>query len=161
MSTEEKAARLQSAREELDELLTERRNLDQELAQARLADHEERAEAARTSGSLRSAVSSLVSKVRGVEDRAATLPELIWSANIRVNELEAEHADALVADLEEPKNDAHREFTEVDRELPKLQKKREDLLDRTMFFTREQREAERIRDEAIARVEALKKAGPE
>lgn len=37
-STEEKAARLQGAREELDELLTEQRNLPRELEEAREAD---------------------------------------------------------------------------------------------------------------------------
>lgn len=160
-STEEKAARLQSAREELDELLTEQRNLPRELEGARREDHEERMQAASSGGRIRSALASLSSRVRNVEDRREALRHEIWSASIRVNELEAEHAAALVEDLEKPKNEAHREFTAVDEELPKLQRKRQDLLDWTMFFTREQREAERIRDEAISRAEALKKAGPE
>lgn len=93
-------------------------------------------------GRIRSALASLSSRVRNVEDRREALRHEIWSASIRVNELEAEHAAALVAVLEEPKNQAHREFMAVDEELPKLQRKRQDLLDRTMLFTREQREAE-------------------
>lgn len=161
MNTEEKAARLQAAREELDELLTEQRNLPREIEEARQEDHEERMKAAGSGSRIRAAVSSMVSRVRGVEDRREALPHEIWSANIRVLELEAEHAAALVVDLEGPKNEAHRKFTAADEELPKLQKKREDLLDRTMALTRDQRQAERARDEATLQAEALKKAGPE
>ncbi len=121
-NTEEKAARLQSARKELDELLTEQRNLPSKLEAARQEDHEERMKAASTGGRIRSALASLSSRVRNVEDRREALRHEIWSASIRVNELEAEHAAALVVDLEEPKNQAHREFLAVDEELPKLQR---------------------------------------
>lgn len=91
-STEEKVARLQSAREELDELLTEQRNLPRELEGARREDHEERMQAASSGGRIRAAVSSMVSRVRDVEDRREALRHEIWSASIRVNELEADHS---------------------------------------------------------------------
>ncbi len=60
-STEEIAAWLQSAREELDELLTEQRNLPRELEGARREDYQERMQAASTGGRIRSAVSAMVS----------------------------------------------------------------------------------------------------
>jgi hypothetical protein len=58
MSTEQKAARLQSAREELDELLTEQRNLPRELAGARKAE-------SRTPRSPRSGVAGSVGSSSG------------------------------------------------------------------------------------------------
>ena len=155
--TEEKAARLQAAREELQDLLTEQRNLPRELEQAHRDDHEARVS---STGGIRAALSSVVSRVRGVEERREALPNEIWSANIRVLELEAEHAAAVASDLEEPKNEAHRAFTEADTELPKLERRRQDLLDRTLVLTREQSAAERPKDEALRAVEQLHKTGP-
>jgi hypothetical protein len=75
--------------------------------------------------------------------------------------LEAEHAAAVSNDLEEPKNEAHRAFTEADTELPKLQRRRQDLLDRTVALTREQSTAERTREEALRALEQLHKTGPD
>lgn len=155
--TEENAARLRAAREELDELLAEQRNLPRELEQAHRDDHEARVS---STGGIRAALSSMVSRVRGVEERREALPNEIWSASILALELEAEHAASLVEDLEEPKNEAHRAFTEADTELPKIQRRRQDLLDRTLVLTREQSAAERTKEEALRAVEQLHKTGP-
>jgi len=143
--------RQHAARGELDELIAEQGRLAGHLERARVEDHEERMEAVRTSGgSIRSAVSSLVGRVRGVEDRGASLPELIWTARMHVLELEAAYNEARRAELEEPEREAYEEFKEVDELLPKVQKRRENALDLATHFGRERRDLERREEEARA-----------
>jgi hypothetical protein len=98
--------------------------------------------------SIRSAVSSLGSKARGVEDRGARLPVLLWSARMRVLELEAEHSAARHAEREEPERTTHREFTEADEALSIAQRRCQDALDRSLVITRERRELQRRREQA-------------
>lgn len=161
LRSQELLERAHAARLELDELIAEQRQLDSDLARARVEDHEDRMESVRGGGSIRSAVSSLVSRVRGVEDRAASLPELIWTARMHVLELDAEYNRERNAELEEPQREAQEEFTEVDALLPKVQKQRETRLDRVMHLTRTRREHEQREAEALEQLEALKRSGPE
>ncbi len=159
--SEELLERVHAARQELDGLISEQRRLGDDLERARREDHEARMEAVRGgAGSIRSAVSSLVSRVRGVEDRGAILPELIWTARMHVLELEAAHNKARHAELEEPEREAKEEFEEVDALLPKVQKRRQDALDRVTAVNRERRDLQRREAEAKAELERLKRAGP-
>ncbi len=160
-ASQEMLERLHAARGELDELIAEQRRLAGDLERARVEDHEERMEAVRGGGSIRSAVSSLVSRVRGVEDRGAALPELIWTARMHILELEREYHAQKYAELESELPGAQSEFREVDAQLPVLQKRREDTLDRVNYLNREMRDLERRREEAQAELEALKRSGPE
>lgn len=153
--------RIHDARGELDELVAEQRRLGGDLERARVEDHAERMEALRGGGSIRSAVSSLVSRVRGVEDRGASLPELIWTARMHVLELEAAYNEARGAELEEPERSAKAEFKEVDALLPRVQKRREDALDHVNAISRERRDLLRRREEAQAELDSLKRTGPE
>lgn len=161
LKSQELLERTHAARLELDELIAEQRRLDSDLARARVEDHEARMESVRGGGSIRSAVSSLVSRVRGVEDRAASLPELIWTARMHVLELDTEYHRSRNAELEEPQREAQEEFTEVDALLPKVQKRREAALDRVMHLTRTRRDHEQREAEVLEQLEALKSSGPE
>ncbi len=160
-TSQELLERLQAARGELDELIAEQRRLTDDLERARHEDHEERMGAVRGGGSIRSAVSSLVSRVRGVEDRGAALPELIWTARMHILELEREYNATKYAELEEPERQAKAEFDEVDALLPQVQKRREDALDRVRYLRRERRDLERRTEEARMELAASKQAGPQ
>jgi len=148
-------------RGELEELIAEQRRLGDDLQRARSEDASERLEAVRGGGNIRSAVSSVVSRVRGVEDRGAALPELIWTARMHILELEREYNETKHAELEEPERQAQAEFREVDALLPKVQKRRDGALDHVMAVTRERRDLERRREEAQTELEALKRSGPQ
>jgi len=148
-------------RGELEELIAEQRRLGDDLQRARSEDASERLEAVRGGGNIRSAVSSVVSRVRGVEDRGAALPELIWTARMHILELEREYTATKHAELEEPERQAQAEFREVDALLPKVQKRRDGALDHVMAVTRERRDLERRREEAQTELEALKRSGPQ
>lgn len=161
-ASQEMLERLHAARGELDELIEEQRRLTSDLQRARHEDHEERMEAVRSSGGgIRSAVSSLVSRVRGLEDRGAALPELIWTARLHIFDLEREYNTTKHAELEEPQRQATEEFREVDALLPKVQKRREAALDRVTYLNRERRDLERRGEDAQAELDALKRSGPE
>ncbi len=160
-ASQELLERLHAARGELDELIEEQRRLTSDLERARREDSEARMEAVRDGGSIRSAVSSLVSRVRGVEDRGAALPELIWTARLHILELEREYNRVRHAELEEPERKAVEEFREVDALLPKVRKRREAALDRTDHLRRERRDLERRQEDAQAELEALKRSGPD
>ncbi len=157
MTSEELAAQLTEAREELEELLTEQRKLGGEMAQARLEDAEARVNAP---GGIRGAIASAVSRVRGVQDRAEQLPHEIWSAKIRVLLIEQEYQQALFDQLEEPEARTHAEFKKLDDELPKLQRRRQDALDLAIATGRERRAAYNRAQEANEQLKALKQAGP-
>lgn len=159
--SQETLERTHAARQELDELIAEQRRLGQDITQARHEDHEDRMEAMRGGGSIRSAVSSLVSKVRGVQDRGAALHELIWSARLRILELDAEYHAQKYAELGEELPGAESEFREADALLPEVQKRRERALDRTSYLNREMRDLERRREAAQQELESLKRSGPE
>ncbi len=148
-------------RGELEELIAEQRRLGDDLRRARSEDASERLEAVRGGGNIRSAVSSLVSRVRGVEDRGAALSELIWTTKLRIAQLGAEYNAAKYAELEEPERQATEEFREVDALLPKVQKRREAALDRVTYLNRERRDLERRQEEAQTELDALKRSGPE
>jgi chromosome segregation ATPase len=160
MSTEETRDRLQAARAELEELLDEQRRLDEDLEAARREDHEERMEVARSGGRIRSALASLSSRVRGVEERREALPCEIWSARIRVLELEVEHCGATVEELEEPVNQASREAREVDQERRDAEKRYQELTDKAYVLRRDQNEAGNRKHQAEIELRQLRKAGP-
>ncbi len=136
--SEETLARLTEARAELDELVTEQARLGRDLEHARQEDHEARMQAARSGGRIASAISSLKSRVRGVEDRREALPYEIWSARIRALELEVEHTGAVVEDLEEPKNNVSREAREADQERQEAERRYRELTDKAGVLQRDQ-----------------------
>ncbi len=157
MNSEELAAQLTEAREELEELLTEQRRIGGEMAQARLEDAEARVNAP---GGIRGAIASAVSRVRGVQDRAEQLPHEIWSAQLHVLALERDYQQALYDELAEPEARTYEEFKRLDDELPKLQRRRQDALDHSLTAGRDRRAAGNRVQELGEQLEALKKAGP-
>lgn len=153
--------RLDAARAELEGLLQEQRQLPRQLDRARREDHETRMQAAREGGSVASAVKGIISNVRGVKDRAEELPYLIWSARLRVLELEVEHRTALAPGLEEQFLRAREESHAADRALEEARKRARDLSDAysVAMHEHEENHAERRRvEQEIARLNA---AGPE
>jgi chromosome segregation ATPase len=138
MHSEELAAQLTKAREELEALLGEQRNIGGEMQQARLADAEARVNAP---GGIRGAIASAVSRVRGVQDRAEQLPHEIWSAQLHVLALERDYQQALYDELAEPEARLQAEFRELDEELPKLQRRRQDALDHSVTASWDRRAA--------------------
>ncbi len=160
MNAEEIRERLEAAREELEALEGERGHLPSELEEARREDHEERMRAARSGGSIAGAVSGLVSRVRGLKERGEELPYLIWSARLRVLELEAEHREALAPALEERSDAARRESRIADETLRVAERRARDLSDAAVAAMREHtenwQEGERLRRE----VSALEISGP-
>lgn len=159
--SQETLERTHAARQELDALIAEQRRLGDDLEKARREDTESRMDNLRAGGTIRGAVASLVSRARGVEDRAASLPEEIWVARMHVLELEARHNRERNAELEDPERVAQEEFREVDALLPQVQKRRETDLDRSTYLTRERRDHERREEDALTQLEALKRSGPE
>ncbi len=152
--------RIHDAREELDELIAEQRRLDQDIEQARVEDSEERLKAVvRNGDSIRGAVSSLVRRVRRVEDWREVLSELIWTARMRLAQLEAEYNAARYAELQDEVPGARTEFQEVDALLHLGEKRRERALDRVNYLRREMGDLKNRREEARSEPEALKKAG--
>ena len=158
MTSEETQARLTAAREELDELLEEERKLDGAMHRARLDDVQARVGNA---GGIRGAISAAVSKVRGVQDRAEQLPHEVWAARMRVLLLEREHQEVLYEELAEPEARTYAEFKELDAELPKIQRRRQDALDHSVAAGRARREAYNRAQEAGEQLEQLKRTGPE
>ena len=161
LKSQELLERTHAAREELDALTAEQRRFAGDLERARVEDHEERMKAVRSGGSIRSAVSSWVSRAWEVEGRREALPELIWTARMYVLELEAEYNRARHAELGEELPGAQAEFREVDALLPEVQKRRERALDHANYLNRELRDLERRRETAQEELEALKRSGPE
>ncbi len=160
-TSQELLERLQAARGELDELIAEQRRLGYDLEQARQEDHEERMQTARSGGRIASAISALKSRVKGVEDRREALPYEIWSARIRVLELEVEHTGAVVEDLREPTENASREAREADQERQDAERRYRDLTDKASVLLREQIASGNRNHQAALELEALKRSGPE
>lgn len=157
MYSEELAAQITEARRELEGLLAEQRSIGEKMQQARLADAEARVNAP---GGIRGAIASAVSRVRGVQDRAEQLPHEIWSTQLHLLALERDYQEALYAELEEPETRLHAEFKQLDEELPKLQRRRQDALDHATAAARDRRAAYNRAQEAREQLEQLKKAGP-
>jgi len=128
------------------------------MQRARLDDAEARVNAP---GGIRGAIASAVSQFRGVQDRAEQLPFEVWSAQLHVLTLERDHQEALFAELEEPEARLKAEFRELDAELPKLQRRRQDALDASVSATWDRRAAFNRAREAGEQLEALKKSGPD
>lgn len=91
---------LDSANQELPELLAEQGHLDEREKEAIKADHEGRMKAAREGGSIRQALTRKKSKVQEVRDRSEELPYLIWSARVREAELRRDYNEVLHQELE-------------------------------------------------------------
>lgn len=91
---------LNAARGELRELLAEQGYASEREKEAIKADHESRMKAAREGGSIRQALTRRKSKVAEIRDRAGELPYVIWSARVRVAELERDYNAALQQELD-------------------------------------------------------------
>ncbi len=152
--------RLEAARAELAGLVAEQAGMPARMREAEQEDHAQRLRAARTGGGIAAAISKVKSKVRGVKDRGEELPYEIWSARIRVAELELAHYEAIAPELDERVQEARAASHEAERELQEAEKRNRTLGDVYTAAMREQHAAYQRSQEVERELAALEANGP-
>lgn len=159
--TERLREQLETARAELAALSAEQASMSERLREGEREDHAERLRAARSGGSIATAISKVKSKVQGVKDRGEELPYETWSARIRVAELELAHYEAAAPELEERVQEARAASHEAERDLKEAEKRNRTLSDAYTHAMREQHAAYQRSQEVERELAALEARGPE
>lgn len=159
-TAEELREQLETARVQLGALIAEQESMAGRLREAEQEDHAERMEAARSGGGIGAALRRVGSKVRGVKDRREELPYEIWSARIRVAELELAHYEAAAPELEERVQAARERSYEAERELREAEDRTHRLKDAYSRTFQEQTAAYHRSQEVERELAALEANGP-
>jgi hypothetical protein len=162
VNSEELREKLDAAKGELGELLAESGHLDVREKEAIGLDHQQRIKAAREGGSIRQALTRRKSKVQEVRDRSEELPYLIWSARIRVAELEHAFYEALEREIEPKVEPAHQAADEHKRDvMAPVEAEQERLRGEHSRLLMERSSASERRQNAGHTLDRLIRLGPE
>jgi chromosome segregation ATPase len=154
--------RLETACQELRGLLEDQRRLWVAEREAIKADHYARMEAARGEGSIAAVLPAIRAKARRLRDRRESLRHEVWSAEIRVAELERDLAEASLPDAEAAVPKAREALVAfVEEEVPKFEARRKQLESDYEGAWRRVDTLATQKREAELRLHRLQSSGPE